>query len=236
MANIKTFSIFAKNEFENMRIHVTISSTARPIDFNYQPLLTGCVHKWMGENNVFHGKLSLYSFSWLQGVKILKDGVQIIDGSSFTLSFYDTSLLKTVISGMLDDPSMFNGARVIDIRIVQAPQFSDKERFFLASPVLIKRHKEFNETHYTYTDKESDDFMMETLKSKANLAGVDTSGLKVYFDRTYHSPKTKIVSYKGIQNKVSICPIIIEGTPEIISFAWHVGVGNSTGVGFGALK
>ncbi|MGN9307593.1 CRISPR-associated endoribonuclease Cas6 [Enterococcus faecium] len=56
------------------------------------------------------------------------------------------------------------------------------------------------------------------------------------FDRTYYAAKTKLVYYKNIGNKTSICPVIIEGTPEQIAFAWNVGVGNSTGIGFGALK
>ena len=28
----------------------------------------------------------------------------------------------------------------------------------------------------------------------------------------------------------------LKGSPEQIAFAWDVGVGNSTGIGFGALK
>ena len=40
----------------------------------------------------------------------------------------------------------------------------------------------------------------------------------------------------GIKNKASICPVIVKGTSEQIAFAWNVGVGNSTGIGFGALN
>jgi CRISPR/Cas system endoribonuclease Cas6 (RAMP superfamily) len=30
--------------------------------------------------------------------------------------------------------------------------------------------------------------------------------------------------------------VIIKGTPEQLAFAWNVGLGNSTGIGFGALN
>ena len=45
-----------------------------------------------------------------------------------------------------------------------------------------------------------------------------------------------MVTYNGIKNRASLVPIVIEGTTEQITFAWSVGLGNSTGIGFGALK
>jgi len=219
-----------------MRLHIKTSKSNQEIDFNYQPLLTGCVHKWLGRHNKEHGKMSLYSFSWLQNVETSKKGIKLKNGSYFTLNFYDVKLVKKVLKNILENPDIFAGARVLDVRIEFTPQFKEKEYFFLASPVLVKRNNEYKETHYTYLDEEANAYMTETLKAKAKIAGLNTENLKVYFDKNYHSPKTKIISYKGIQNRVNICPVIIEGSPELIAFAWDVGLGNSTGIGFGALK
>lgn len=219
-----------------MRLYIKISRANQLVNFNYQPLLTGCVHKWLGKENLQHGKISLYSFSWLQNVNIRKMGVQVIDGSYFTLSFHEVELVKTVVKNILDEPELFYGSRVVDVRIQETPAFSEKERFLLASPVLIKRFNDNGETHYTYDNELSDKYLTETLITKAKLAEINTENLKVYFDRSYHSPKTKIISYKGIKNRANICPVIVEGSPEIIAFAWNVGLGNSTGIGFGALK
>ena len=219
-----------------MRLHIKTSKSNQKIDFNYQALLTGCVHKWLGENNVEHGKMSLYSFSWFQNVEVLKSGIKLKNGSYFYLSFHDEQLAKTVLKNILQQPEMFAGARVVDVMIEETPVFSSKERFLLASPILIKRFIDDKEKHYTYLDEVSDQLMTETLKTKAEIAGINSDGLKVSFDREYHSPKTKIISYKNIQNKVNVCPVIIEGSPEMIGFAWNVGLGNSTGIGFGALK
>lgn len=219
-----------------MRLHIKTSASNRFIDFNYQHLLTGCIHKWLGKNNNEHGKMSLYSFSWLRNVEVSKEGIKVENGSYFTLNFYDTEQARRVVKSILEEPDMFAGVRVVDIRIEQTPEFSEKERFLLASPILIKRHNEVKETHYTYLDKEADTFMTETLKTKARIAGLDAGNVKVYFDRQFPFPKTKVISYKDVKNKTSLCPIIIEGSPEMIAFAWNVGIGNSTGVGFGALK
>ena len=219
-----------------MRLHIKMLEAQEKVDFNYQPLLTGCLHKWLGKDNLEHGKMSLYSFSWLQNVDVLKNGIRVKNGSHFFLSFHDQSLVKTVVRNIIDNPEMFSGAKVYDIRIQETPVFSSKERFLLASPVLVKRFDKEKETHYTYMEEIVDEYLTETLKKKADIAGLDTTGTRVYFDRSYHAPRTKIISYKDIKNKVNICPVIVEGSPEMVAFAWNVGIGNSTGVGFGALK
>lgn len=219
-----------------MRLHIKTSKSKGSIDFNYQLLLTGCVQKWLGKDNEEHGKVSLYSFSWLHNVNVLKTGVQLKDGSSFFLSFHSDEPAKRVLKNILQEPEMFAGARVIDITIEETPLFSSKEHFFLGSPILIKKHDNNKEKHYTFMDEESNQFMTDTLKAKATHAGLITEGVKVYFDREYLSPKTKVVAYRNIKNKVNICPIIVEGPPEVVAFAWNVGIGNSTGIGFGALK
>jgi len=61
------------------------------------------------------------------------------------------------------------------------------------------------------------------------------TNVKVSFDKNYLNPKTKLVNIKNIKNRANFCPIIIEGDPEAIKFAWNVGVGHSTGSCFGAL-
>ena len=73
---------------------------------------------------------------------------------------------------------------------------------------------------------------------KAGLP-IDNS-LDIEFDLTYLKKCTKKFNYKKgkhvIENIASWCPVIIQGKPETKVFAWNVGVGNSTGIGFGALK
>lgn len=44
-----------------------------------------------------------------------------------------------------------------------------------------------------------------------------------------------MVTYRGIGNRANMCPVIIDGRPETKAFAWEVGIGNSTGIGFGSI-
>ena len=218
-----------------MRVHLKLKSDLQTIPFNYQPQLAGAFHKWIGQNNL-HDATSLYSFSWLQGGEKNRDGLVFKQGASLHFSAYDDQIIKKLIEGIQQDPTINFGLTVSEVIIQQTPEFGSKEVFFLASPVLIKRTEREREIHFTYDQLDSDMLLTETLKTKLRKAGLDDDNTTVAFDRTYPKAKTKLVYYKNIGNKANICPIIIEGTPEQIAFAWNVGVGNSTGIGFGALK
>ena len=59
--------------------------------------------------------------------------------------------------------------------------------------------------------------------------------LDISFDLTYAKKKIKFINYRGIRNKANLCPVYIKGKPETKAFAWNVGIGNSTGIGFGSI-
>ena len=218
-----------------MRLHLTISPIKKEIQFNYQPILTGALHKWIGENEE-HGSLSLYSFSWLQGGSASTKGISFSHGTRFFVSAHDSSLLKKIISGIQEDPLIKAGFAVEEVMIEEDRVFGKEEVFHVASPVFVKRKIEDREVHFTYTEENSNHYLTETLKRKLRKAGLSDAGVHVSFDKDYGGAKTKIIHYKQIKNKVSICPVKVIGSPEQIVFAWNVGVGNSTGIGFGSLK
>lgn len=219
-----------------MRLYLKLTRNKEIIPFNYQPYLTGTLHKWIGVDNKEHNSLSLYSFSWIQNAEAKSKGINLTRDSYFFISAHDDSLIKLIVKGILINSSVFFGSSVSDVQIGGNREFSNKETFFTASPVFIKRRFDNNEKHITYNDPNADSYLTETLQKKLRIAGLPEEGVTVSFDKDYHCARTKVISYKTIGNKVNICPVTIEGTPEQIAFAWDVGIGNSTGIGFGALK
>lgn len=219
-----------------MRIYIKLSKNKEIIPFNYQHLLTGVVHKWIGANNMEHGNRSLYSFSWLQNTISTKNGINLGRDAYFFISAYDTDLIKEITRGLLKDPEMFCGSRAIDVQIRDVPDFSNEERFFLQSPVLIRQRDGEKTKHVTYQDDVFEELLTENLKVKLKSVDLPANNVSVELDRSYAFPQTKLVDYKGIKNKTTLAPVIIKGSSEQIAFAWQVGLGNSTGIGFGALK
>jgi CRISPR-associated endoribonuclease Cas6 len=218
-----------------MRIHLKLSKNTEPVDFSYQQKQVGTIHKWLGINDI-HDQMSLYSFSWLKGGKKVNEQLDFANGASFFISFYDTSKLKYIIKGIQSEPDVFYGMSVNNITIQEVPMFETKQRFMAESPIFLKYSKDKKSTYYYFTDAQSDDILTNNAKHKLRKAGLSDNGLNVYFETNYPSAYTKGTTFKGIFTKGSVCPIIVEGSPEQIAFIWDVGIGNSTGIGFGSLS
>ena len=222
-----------------MRIVIHTTPNSSIVSFDYQQKLVGTIHKWLG-NNEIHDNISLYSFSWLLGGKMIRNqGYTFPDGASFFVSFYEEEYLRLLIRTILSDPEMFCGLKVRDISIVNQPVFSEDAQYFrLASPIFIKRLQDGTRNYkfYLYDDEVSNTLMTETLKHKMKEASLPEDGtLKVEFDLTYPQKQVKMVTIHGIKSKASMCPVIIHGSPRSKLFAWTVGIGNSTGSSFGSL-
>lgn len=222
-----------------MRIVIHTTPNSSIVSFDYQQKLVGTIHKWLG-NNEIHDNISLYSFSWLLGGKMIRNqGYTFPDDANFFVSFYEEEYLRLLMRTILSDPEMFCGLKVRDISIVNQPVFSEDAQYFrLASPIFIKRlqYGTRNYKFYLYDDEVSNTLMTETLKHKMKEASLPEDGtLKVEFDLTYPQKQVKMVTIHGIKSKASMCPVIIHGSPQSKLFAWTVGIGNSTGSSFGSL-
>lgn len=218
-----------------MRIHIQFSRPNQIIPFNHQEILTGVFHKWIGRNNI-HNDISLYSFSRLNGGRIKDKGLIFPQGAKWFISIYNNELFKKLLSGIVDSPELNWGMRVTDFFVQPEPDFTYQNEFKAASPIFIKRNTENGQKYYLYNDLESSLLMTETMKHKMKIAGIRDNGLTIKFNLKYDKPKTAKISYKGIENRANICPVIIIGNQETKAFAWNVGVGNSTGIGFGAIS
>ncbi|MBA2620668.1 MAG: CRISPR-associated endoribonuclease Cas6 [Acidobacteria bacterium] len=231
-----------------MRLYFTLSPNTEPVSFDYQHRLTGVFHKWLKENSL-HDRISLYSLSWLDGGFARNGSLHFPNGAKWFVSFYEEQYAERLVNGALFQPEMFGGMRVLQIEQKKTPDFGTKYKFKVASPVFIKGKRPEDGTpphHYLFNEPESDALLTATLRHKmdeANLADQHKT-VKVAFDREFQSPKTKKVNIEKfkdgarlfIEHKASVCPVIVEGTPEAVRFAWNVGIGNGTGSCFGSLK
>jgi CRISPR-associated endoribonuclease Cas6 len=220
-----------------VRLHFSLSPNQRPVPFAYQHFLTSAFHKWLGPNPI-HDGLSLYSLSWFGGGRLRGGGLEFPDGARFFISLHDEALAEPLVSGALGDPDVCCGMRVTRIEQQPTPGFGPRHIFKVGSPVLAKsKELDGRVRHYLFGDPEADAALTVTLRHKLDRAGLGAphNQAAVSFDRTYRTPKTKLVTIKNIHNRASICPVIVSGTPEAVAFAWNVGVGHGTGSGFGSL-
>lgn len=219
-----------------MRIYLKLTKNNELIPFNYQQLLTWTIHKWLGKNNDIHGNSGKFCFSWLQNTTAGKDGLNLNDNAYFFIGALDETIIKRIIKGIIEDVYMFCGIKVKDVQIVSTPMFESSTRFIMASPVLLKWKDGNFVRHVTINDKDFEKVLNLNFRNKLQRAGISDTDFKISLDPDSHYRNTKMVVYKGIENKASLTPIIMEGSQEQVAYAWCVGIGNSTGIGFGALK
>lgn len=112
-----------------MRLYLKLTRNKKIIPFNYQPYLTGALHKWLGSGNDKHDSLSLYSFSWLLNVEAKTKGINLKIDSYFFISAHEDSLIKLILKGILIDPSVCFGSSVSDVQIEENREFSVQKSF-----------------------------------------------------------------------------------------------------------
>lgn len=219
-----------------MRIYLQLSPNKERIPFNYQRSLVGAFHRWLGENEL-HDDISLYSLSWLSHGKASKQGLNFPNGCQFFISSPLPDLHQKAIQGIFNGQHIRWGMEVQEIRMFPTPKFGSKKRFIAQSPILIK-HKTDGDKHaqfYYPHDNLSNELLTQILKHKLERMNLPTD-VSMRFDSTYSNPQIKKIRYQGIDIKGTLCPVIVEGDPRAVQFAWEVGAGHSTGIGFGALK
>lgn len=219
-----------------MRLYFKTEKNTKPIPWDYQQLIVGNLHKWIGVDNEEHdGKPSLYSVSWLNGAVATKSGLEFPNGANFFFSAFSGELCERVITGARKTPKMFNGLKVEEIIIGNRPEFTQKQYFYTASPILVRKMTDNVLKHLSWNDPEANERLTEIIHTKMKMAGL-SGDISIRFDKDFTKAKTKIVNYKNIQNKANICPVIIEGEPDLIRFAYNVGIGESTGATFGSIR
>ncbi len=222
-----------------MRLHFKLSPNLLPMPFDYQHALTGAFHKWVGPDNSLHNQTSLYSLSWLDGSRAVRGALEFPRGATWFISYHDDlDLTEQLVNAALRDPEVCYGMSVVSVEQQATPRFGHRHAFKVGSPVLARsKQAEGQMKHLLYTEPEADDVLTATLRHKMDKAQLAAphKDVRVRFDRSYRGAKTKLVRIKDIESRASVCPVIIEGTPEAVAFAWNVGVGHSTGSGFGCL-
>jgi CRISPR-associated endoribonuclease Cas6 len=218
-----------------MRLHLTTTPNETLVPFNYHPQLVEVLHKWLGITQP-DGKPALYSFSWLQNAMVSETGLNYPAGAKFFISFHNDESLRQALKSILNDAGICFGMQVTDVTIEENPDLTDKTLFRCANPIFVRNYENGQYIHYTYKDEIAGKLLEKMLARKMELAGLPKDeSLKIQFDCSTGAPKTKIIDYKGIENRVNLCPVMIEGRLDTKQFAWNVGLGHSTGIGFGSI-
>ena len=220
-----------------MRIQLRLSPNTQAVPFNHLYPLTQRLHHWLGPENALHDGLSLYSFGWLHGGAVRKGALSFPTGATWQISFYSEEANRKLLMGIINEPELFYGMRVQEVQEMPTPTFGEQYRFLADGPVIARQVRPDGTREYLLHESPAADLALTaTLRHKLEKAGLSSEGVSVAFDRNFQTPQHKLIDIKGTKHKGSICPVIVQGSPEALQFAWLVGAGELTGSGFGALR
>ena len=226
-----------------MRFTIRLTANTETIPYNYYYKLAGIFHAWLGPNEL-HDLMSLYNVGSLfdTRVKTGANGLDFTQGADWVLGIYNEEIAERLIAGLLLKPFEFYGMRIQNVKRQEPPKFESSRVYYWASaPILTRWTAEKGESreHLVYDDPRSTIALTNTLKHKADEAGLTQywkNSSHVAFDDRYPKAKTKLIQVKNTENRANLCPVIVDAHEKIQHLSWVVGVGESTGIGFGSLN
>jgi len=221
-----------------MRIKLLLSPSSDTLPINNQHIVNSFIHRALGNDNKYHNKKSDYSVSSLQGGKWIK-GTQDIsfeNGGYITISSLDKKFFDDILIGAYTTP-FYNDINVVSMDFIDEEFYNGWNHFATLSPFLIKQYNSKKEYKFltldnTNFESEVKEYLINKL-SKINPK-LDLSDFDV---KIPNNPKHKVkkVLVKNTTNKANQCQISIHTNKRVAKLLYNIGIGQSTGSGFGVV-
>ena len=223
-----------------MRIKLNFSVNKTDVPINNQHLLNGYIHKCLGKNNKYHDTWSNYSISSLLGGKMNDDNktVSFKNGAYFTVTSQDSELISKMLLGSLMNQELFHGMTYTGVDHIDEKFYDGINHFVTLSPFLIKEPcKKYGERSLRLDeDKDFEAKVKEYLIRKLNRydKSLDLTNFDVKIPkRKWHY--TKKIWVQESFNWGNMCQIDIISSRKIAEIIYNLGIGKSTGSGFGTI-
>jgi len=226
-----------------MRLKIIFKKGNRDVNIQNQHNINGYVHKCLGKDNKYHdNKPSHYSISGLRGGKLNSDKktLSFKNNPYIIISSLDYEFINNIVEGVCDEKnkSLFSGMEYDKIEIIDEKNYDGWNYFATLSPILIRIKNEVKKYNFvTVDDDDFEDVLTENTKRK--LLNYDTKldlkDFKIKIPEN-KSHKVKFINGKGKSfSRASQCHVNVFSTKKIAKILYHIGLGKSTGSGFGSI-
>ncbi len=175
-------------------------------------------------------------------------------------------LILNAAKNLFNTKIIANYLKIINFEVIELTITGEKMTFIAQTPIILKKDIDGERHYYVvengegkksvkiegkrknfyvhHDNKKCSEMMIGCVKTSAEKIGfTPDSNLKIYFDESYKNKKVIPVivkkdekTGKNIKSIATTCPVVIEGNPETINFIYDLGIGHSTGMGFGTLR
>mgnify|MGYP000881413796 CR=1 FL=1 len=223
-----------------MRVKIKFKGENGNVPFNTQAAVNSYIHDCLGRNNEFHDRPSNYSLTSLQGGRVndAKTGLSFKDDAFLIVSSQDADFIGKLLMGVMSHREFSYGMSLLDVEQVSEEMHEGWNHLTTITPILLKRgYKQKGPDDYVkVTDADFAQRLKEHLVRKLSKIDptLDLSGVEVSVpDRPFN--KVRRVMIKNIPNYASNCWVSIRCSKKVATMIYHLGLGQSTGSGFGTV-
>lgn len=221
-----------------MRIKVNLSATENELPVHNQHIINSFIHRVLGKDNKYHDAKNNYSVSSLQGGTLIKDteNISFKDGGYITISSLETEFINSILVGLYTKP-FYNDMKVTGIEFIDEQLYDGWNHFVTLSPFIIKEYVDKHTYSFLTIDKSGfqtkvKEYLIKKIsKIDANL---DLSNFDIEIKENINH-KVKKVMVKNVINRANQCHISILTNKKVASLLYNIGLGQSTGSGFGTI-
>lgn len=222
-----------------MRVKISFSATDKKIPIQNQHLINSYVHKCLGVNNKYHDAKNDYCISQLYGGTLNKEDstLSFNNGGYIVASSLDGEFINTLLMGVLNNQEFIYDMAFNGIEHINEVFYNGWNHFSTLSPFLIRTR--ISDEKYGFLTLDDIDFeskVKEYLITK--LKAINPNLILSNFDIKIPDIKTKKIKkilIKNVINKANQCQIDIYTNKEVAELLYNIGIGMSTGSGFGTI-
>lgn len=214
-----------------MIINIILTKPTSEVPVNNQHYINGFFHKILGKNNKWHDTFSNYAVSSLQGGHLHNSHLEFDGNPYITVSSEDTEFINAVMTGAMSSDAEVFGMKfkTFEINDYKVNEYYDK--IYTISPILVKKDGK----KIAVDDKDFIKVLNKNCKDKLSHIGIvdDTFSIEV---RNPEKAKVKKIMVGDIFNICSMVSLVVRGRKKTRRTLYNLGLGNSTGCGFGSVK
>ena len=222
--------------YRKMRLRINLTHPTQDVPVNNQHQMNGFIYAILGNDNPYHDSVSDYSISSLQGGKLKDDKLTLSFEESnphFYVASQNSAFIGDFVLGTKRENISVFGMKIDNIDITYDFRPHDYcDDIITISPILIRgkddRKIQFDSPEWSVE-------IMRNCTGKLRHQGIEDKTFRIELVAT-GKPKKKCVWVGDVFNPCSSVRLRVYGKKKTREALYNLGIGNSTGSGFGAVK
>jgi len=216
-----------------MKINLFLTNPHVNIPINNQKEVNSFIHRLLGKDNKYHDRFSNYAISSLQGGKLNSEGNLTFEKEPYIIiSSNDMEFIDTMLEGIQEKNEKLFDMSHKRVTITEYNVNEYYDNVITISPILLK-DKEGRKI--TFKNDKWLNTLILNCKMKLLHEGIEDSTFNIKI-KNPENGKEKLIYVGDVFNPASMVRLVVYGKEKTRRTLYNLGLGHSTGSGFGSIS